>query len=686
MDNLNLKTTKPNQLNSESSPYLLLHAHNPVNWYPWGKKSLEKARKENKLIVISIGYSACHWCHVMEKESFNDPEVARIMNEHFISIKVDREERPDIDQIYMTAAQLITGTGGWPLNVFALPDGKPFFAGTYFPKQAWISLLTQINHLYQQNPGKIIEQAQTLTNGIRTVDTITFRTEKADFNRKDLDKIFQNWENQIDFTWGGLKGAPKFPLPVGTEFLVNYHYMSGEKKALQAVTTTLDHMAYGGIYDQIGGGFARYSTDKYWKVPHFEKMLYDNAQLVSLYAKVFQLTKKPLYKQVVYETLEFIRQELTTPELLAGGIAFYSSLDADSAGEEGRFYTWTKKEIEDELGNNNKLISDFYNLASQGNWEFNKNILYRSKTEEHLVEKYKIDTQTLEKIITEARIKLKNARSKKTRPALDDKILASWNALMLSGYVDAYRAFGDEKFLKMAVKNGIFLKKNLISIDGRMDRNFSKNKKKPAINGLLDDYAFTIQAFISLYQATFEENWLFLADRLLKYTLDHFYDKKKGMFFYTSDIDPPLITRKIEINDNVIPSSNSVMAKNLYLLGEYFYKEVYIKISKQMLNNLESNLLQHSTAFANWAILMSHFIQKPIEVAIIGKNCALKRKELDQYYLPNVILLGGKKEGKLPLLKNKLKQDQTLIYVCKNKTCLLPVSEINSALKQIREN
>lgn len=686
MKNINLRTTSANQLISETSPYLLLHAHNPVNWYPWGVKAIEKAKKENKLIIVSIGYSACHWCHVMEKESFSDPEVARVMNKHFISIKVDREERPDIDQIYMTAAQLLHGTGGWPLNAFTLPDGKPFFAGTYFPKTAWISLLIQINDLYQQNPEKIKAQAQTLSNGIISADSITFRTEKADFERKDLEKIFRNWENQIDIDWGGLKGSPKFPLPMGYEFLLKYQYVSGDKKAIEAVTTTLDRMASGGIYDQIGGGFARYSTDKYWKVPHFEKMLYDNAQLVSLYSKAFQVTRKLLYKQVVYETLDFVSRELTAPEFSDGEIAFYSSLDADTEGKEGQFYTWTKKEIQDTLGDRSQLISDFYNLDPQGNWEAGKNILYRNKTLQHLAEEYNISVGTLKKYIAEAREKLKNVRGRRTRPALDDKILASWNALMLSGYLDAYRVFDEENFLITALKNATFVKKNLITQNGRMDRNFNKNKNKSPITGMLDDYAFTIQAFISLYQSTFEEKWLFLAERLLIYTLNHFFDKKQGMFFYTSDKNLPLMTPKIEINDNVMPSSNSVMAKNLYFLGVYFYKNEYIRISKQMLNNLKSNLLQHSTYFANWAILMTHFIQKPIEVAIIGNDCIRKRKELDQHYLPFIILLGGNNEGKLPLLKNKYRQDQTLIYVCKNKTCLLPVSETKAALKLIGEN
>jgi len=673
-----------NQLIHESSPYLLMHAHNPVDWYPWGQKALDKAKRENKLVIISIGYAACHWCHVMERESFEDPEVAKIMNEYFISIKVDREERPDIDQVYMNAAQLLTGQGGWPLNAIALPDGRPFYAGTYYPKETWKSLLVQISNIYKQSPEKIEQQAKNLTEGIKSSEIITLNTGKPGFNPDDLDKIYTNWEGSIDFQEGGLKGAPKFPLPIGYHFLLKYHHMTQNKKALEAVKITLDKMALAGIYDQVGGGFARYSTDTYWKVPHFEKMLYDNGQLVSLYSAAYQLTKDPLYKKIVYETLEFIERELTSPGLPKGGYGFYSSLDADSEGEEGKFYTWTKEEIEKVLGKEAKLIIDYYNVTSAGNWETDKNILLRSKRDETFAEENKISVQELQKQVTSARQKLLEARSKKVRPPLDDKILTAWNALMLTGYVDAYRVFDEDRFLEKALKNALFIEKYMLSTDGRLNRNFKIDKGKSSINGFLDDYAFAIKAFVSLYQATFDEQWLFKAERLLKYTLQHFYDKSSGMFYYTSDLDPQLIARKMEVTDNVIPASNSVMAANLYLLGEYFYNEDYIKISKQMVNNVKSNLVRGGTYFANWSILMAYFIEKPLEVAIVGDDCILKRKELDRHYLPNVILLGGKTEGKLPLLENKLVKGQTTIYVCKNKACMLPVTDTDRALKQIK--
>ncbi|MCP5105091.1 MAG: thioredoxin domain-containing protein [bacterium] len=665
-----------NHLINESSPYLLMHAHNPVDWYPWGKEALEKARKEKKLIIISIGYAACHWCHVMEEQSFEDPEVARLMNENFVSIKVDREERPDIDQVYMSAAQLITGSGGWPLNAVALPDGRPFFAGTYFPKQNWISLLTRIRDVHAASPEKLLQQAESVTQGIRSAELVNFNPVKPDFSMKELQDAFSKWTARIDYEWGGHKGAPKFPMPVDHRFLLYYFHLTGETKALEAVTVTLDRMAMGGIYDQVGGGFARYSTDNVWKVPHFEKMLYDNAQLVSLYSYAYQLTKKPLYKRVVYDTLEFVERELTSKE---GG--FYSSLDADSEGEEGKFYVWSETALKKILGKDAPVVMAYYNVTGGGNWEEGKNILFSRASDDVFAKKHGLSPDQLRQKIDAAGKKLLAARSKRVRPPLDDKILTAWNALMLTGYVDAYRVFHDERFLERALKSAGFLKKNALSSDGRLNRNYKDGKS--SINGFLDDYAFLIRAFIGLYQVTFDEKWLFEADKMTTYALTHFYDESSRMFYYTSGLDPALIARKMEITDNVIPGSNSEMGMNLYLLGEYFYKEEYIEKSRRMLNNVKGNLLKYGGYFSNWGILMAHFVSSPYEVAIVGENWAAVRRELDGHYLPGMILMGGKEEGKLPLLKDKLVQGRTTIYVCKDKACRLPVTDIKKALEQM---
>ena len=429
-----------NQLIHETSPYLLQHAHNPVNWYPWGKEALDKAQKENKLIIVSIGYAACHWCHVMEHESFENEEVAKYMNDNFVAIKVDREERPDIDQVYMNAVQLLTGSGGWPLNCIALPDGRPIYGGTYFPKIQWINMLTQVSDFVKQNPDKAEQQAKSLTQGVQSSEMIYLNTEEAKFTTDDLNSIFTTWKSNIDFKNGGYNRAPKFPLPAGYQFLLHYNYITEDADALKAVTTTLNKMADGGIYDQIGGGFSRYSTDAYWKVPHFEKMLYDNAQLVSLYSSAYQKTKDPKYKIIVTETLDFIQRELTSKE---GG--FYSSLDADSEGEEGKFYVWTKSELQKALGNKADLIIDYYNVTEKGNWENSQNILFKSATDKKIADKYNITERELTKRVLEAKKILLKERKKRIRPGLDDKILTSWNALMLKAYIDAYRVFDNNK-------------------------------------------------------------------------------------------------------------------------------------------------------------------------------------------------------------------------------------------------
>jgi len=665
-----------NQLINESSPYLLQHAHNPVNWYPWGEEALEKAKNENKLIIISIGYAACHWCHVMEHESFEDEEVAKFMNKHFIAIKVDREERPDIDQIYMNAVQLITGRGGWPLNCIALPDGRPIYGGTYYPKEQWLQMLEQLTAFVKQNPEKTEQQAQALTQGLQSSGLININNQDFKFSKDDLNTIFENWKRSIDYKNGGSKGAPKFPLPIGYQFLLHYNYLSNDDDALNAVITTLDKMADGGIYDQIGGGFARYSVDESWKVPHFEKMLYDNAQLVSLYSSAYQKTKNPKYKIVIQETLEFIERELTSKE---GG--FYSSLDADSEGEEGKFYVWTKSELIKVLGSKADLIIDYYNITEEGNWEHGKNILLATSNIKEIINKYQITENELTKQVFEAKEILLKEREKRIRPGLDDKILTSWNALMLKAYVDAYRVFNDEKYLDLAIKNADFINSNIKTEDNRLHRNYKNGKA--SINAFLDDYAFTISAFISLYQATFDEKWLIEANCLLEYTLSHFYNNTSGIFYYTSDIDPALIARKMELMDNVIPASNSEMAKNLFVIGKYLYNDEYIFKSEKMLNNVKQNALKSGAYFANWDILLAWFVSDPYEIAILGKDYKEKRIELDQNYLPNVFISGGKNEGTLSLHEKKNIKGQTTIYVCQNRTCKLPVTEVSKALKQI---
>jgi uncharacterized protein YyaL (SSP411 family) len=665
-----------NNLIKETSPYLLQHAHNPVNWHAWGDEALEKAKKENKLLLISIGYSACHWCHVMEHESFENEEVAKIMNDNFICIKVDREERPDIDQIYMNAVQLMTGRGGWPLNCFALPTGEPFYGGTYFQKDQWIQLLNNVTNEYKVSPQKVIEYAQKLTEGIKTSEMLPMVKDNTPFSMDILDAGVARIKKQFDYVEGGGNHAPKFPMPNNYQFLLQYYYHTKDKEVLDVVELTLDKMAYGGIYDQIGGGFARYSTDKYWKAPHFEKMLYDNGQMVSLYSEAYQLTKKPLYKHIVYQTLEYIEREMT-----ANNGAFYSALDADSEGEEGKFYVWSKEELESILKDDYELAKEYYNVNSTGKWEGHY-ILLRKKDNSKIAKLFNISTEEVEKKIDRINATLLKERAKRIRPGLDDKTLTSWNALMLKGYIDAYNVFGEEKFLKSAIKNANFIVSIQIRKDGGLNHNYKNGVSN--LDGYLEDYSFTTEALIALYQATFDEKWLTHSKQLTDYAITHFYDTETGFFFFTSNNAKGLIARKMELSDNVIPASNSSMAKALFLLGEIYYNEGYTQKSKQMLKNIEAQISQYISGYSNWGILMLNNVKPFYEVAISGKKAHTKRQELNDTYIPNKLIIGSIKESKLPLLEMKQVNGKTMIYVCYNKACQKPVENVNEALLQIK--
>ena len=666
-----------NALIEESSPYLLQHAHNPVNWYPWGEEALTKAKNEDKMLIISVGYAACHWCHVMEHESFEDSLVASIMNENFICIKVDREERPDVDNVYMSACQLTSrGSCGWPLNAFALADGRPVWAGTYFPKDEWINILQQFIRLKQNDPEKIEETAANIASGMQSYDQLEVVTGDVDYTLEELTDIGDKFLSNIDFKNGGRNGSPKFPMPNNYEFLLKYNHLTGDEKALEAVTTTLDKMALGGIYDQLGGGFARYSVDDVWLVPHFEKMLYDNGQLVDLYAQAYQKTKSPLYKKVVEQSIGFVERELMSEEN-----GFYSSLDADTEGEEGKFYVFSKEEIYQVIGDEKSadIFSHYYDVSEKGNWE-HTNILNVVKTKEEVLKKYDLTSEDFDKIMDSARAKLFDFRSKRVRPGLDDKILASWNALMLSGYVSAYNALGNKDYLATAIKNGNFLKSKMVKEDFRLDRNYKNGKS--SINGFLDDYALTIKAFLDLYQATFDESWLDAADGLAKYTIQHFFNDETKIFNYTSDLDPPLVSNKVELSDNVIPGSNSSIARALFYLGTYKDNNEYKDISKQMLKNIVGQIaeIDQPNFYSNWCQFYVDLVKPPYEVAIVGNDAMDKRNQLAQTYISNALLLGGETEGNLSLLKDKLQEGETMIYVCQNKVCKFPVTEVDKAI------
>ena len=671
--------TYTNHLIHENSPYLLQHAHNPVDWYPWGEEALSKAKEEQKMLLISIGYAACHWCHVMEHESFEDSLVASVMNEHFVCIKIDREERPDIDDVYMTACQLASGRGcGWPLNAFALPDSRPVWAGTYFPKDQWVNILNQFSNMWQNEKGKLDDYAKQLTQGIQAQDQIIVGPPQQ-LNLEDAEKIAEGLITKVDKKRGGRQGAPKFPMPSNYRYLLHYYKMTGDQAALDAVEVTLKNMAEGGIYDQLGGGFSRYSVDADWIVPHFEKMMYDNGQLVSLYSQAYQLTKNPLYKKVVEQTVGWLDREMTNEH---GG--FYASLDADSEGEEGKFYVWKEEEIDALLSAEDaQIYKDYYTIKSSGNWEDEKNILYRKTSLEDMLSKHQIRNQELDQVIARCNKLLFDSRASRVRPGLDDKVLTSWNALMLIGLVDAYRAFQDPKLLDRALRNAAFIKSEMLQSDHRLMRNYKDGNVK--INAFLDDYAFVIEAFTALYQVTFDESWLQDAKALADYAITHFYDSEQKLFNYTSDTDPPLVARKKQIGDDVIPGSNSAMARNLNFLSHFYYDQKYIEISDQLLFSLVEPILKsgQTSFYSNWALLYLEKLHPTYEIAILGENYDAIKNDLQRQLLPNTIFLGGSHEGSLALLKDKLQSGTTMIYVCQNKVCQLPVQQADAALKQI---
>jgi len=672
-----------NNLINETSPYLLQHAHNPVNWNAWNEKTLALAKKENKLIIISVGYSACHWCHVMEHESFESEDAANVMNANYINIKVDREERPDVDQVYMNAVQLMTGQGGWPLNVIALPDGRPIWGGTYFKKEQWIEALNKISNLYSTNPEKLYEYADKLEHGIKAMDIVSLNGNEALFEDSFIKETVDIWSRQFDNRKGGMNRSPKFMMPNNYHFLLRYAYQNNDNTLNEFVNTTLTKMAYGGVYDQIGGGFSRYSVDEKWHIPHFEKMLYDNGQLVSLYSEAYLITKNKLYKDIVIETLEFVKRELTNPNG-----AFYSSLDADSFTseselEEGAFYVWKKEKLEQLLGNDYSLFSNYYNINSYGFWEDDNYILIRNKTDEHFIEKHKISLETLVSKKQQWQDLLLQERELRERPRLDDKTLTSWNALMLKGYVDAYRVLDNKDYLQSAIKNANFIINKQLREDGGLNHNYKNNIS--SINGYLEDYATVIEAFIALYEVTLNDKWLYTARDLTNYTFDHFFDNTNKIFYFTSNEDVSLLSRNVEYRDNVIPASNSIMAKNLYKLSHFFGNSHYYKTATTMLNNVKPEMKEYGSGFSNWLDLMLNYTKPFYEVAIVGSSVSEKVSELNSTYIPNKLIIGSKTENKLPLLENRYVDGETLIYVCVNNACKLPVSEVNKAINLIKK-
>lgn len=668
-----------NALARESSPYLLQHAHNPVNWEPWSEHALEKARNENKPLLISIGYSACHWCHVMEAESFEDEAVAGIMNEHFINIKIDREERPDLDQVYMDALQLMTGSGGWPLNIIALPDGKPFWGATYVRKKEWMQVLQQLAKLYKEDPAKVREYASNLSQGIQEINRIQPQEEEL-LDQEGIRAALYNWAEHFDVRMGGNRGAPKFMMPSNMELLLHYTHLNPDKALEDHLHTTLEKMAYGGIYDHVGGGFSRYSVDARWHVPHFEKMLYDNAQLISLYAKAYAATLNPLYEEVARQSLEFVERELSD-----GDGAYYSALDADSpdkAGtmKEGAFYTWQEEELQDLLGDDFPIFKDYYNVNAYGRWEEASYVLIRKDKADTLAKEHGIAVAELQARMQKCRSILLQAREQRTRPGLDNKVLTGWNAWMILALTDAYRYLGDEVYLQRALKCLSRLNTSITREAGGIFHSLGKD-----IPGFLEDYAPLVKACIALYETTGRVEFLEQARELTSYCQEHFLDPESGMFYFTDQQTPIVVRRSIETGDNVIPSSNAVMAENLFLLGQHFPGRGYREQVYPMLRSMQQNFAKYAHGHSHWMQVLLRLQFTFHEIAIVGADHRAVGKKFLEAYLPNCTLAMGTGDESLPLFKGRKVAAKTLIYDCVDGRCGLPSENAREVLENLRD-
>jgi uncharacterized protein YyaL (SSP411 family) len=686
-----------NHLIHETSPYLRQHAHNPVDWYPWGPKALERARRLDRPIFLSIGYSACHWCHVMEHESFEDPEVARILNEHFVSIKVDREERPDLDQIYMTAVQMLTGQGGWPMSMFLTTDLKPFYGGTYFPpddrygRPSFKRLLLALAEAWQMRRDEITQSSQQITERHQEAG----RLESVDGRLEP--RLLQNAVSMharvFDATYGGFGSAPKFPHPMELRLLLRAWKRSGDDQALDMARRTLDHMAMGGIYDHLGGGFHRYSTDERWLVPHFEKMLYDNALLIVAYLEAYQATQEPLYRRVVEETLGYVLREMTSPEG-----PFFSTQDADSEGEEGRFYVWSAQEIEQVLGKEKaNLFTDVYGASPDGNWE-GHNILHRSRTDEQDARMLRVQEAELRRALEESKRELFAVRSRRVWPARDEKVLTSWNALMINAFAQAAQVFDNPNYAGAAAKAADFILRAMRTPDGRLLRTYSAGSE-PKLNGYLEDYAFLLDALVSLYEATFEERWMEAALSLAQVLIEQFWDDADRGFFYTGRSHETLIARTKDVHDSSIPSGNSMAAFAFLRLSKLTgRRDLWDKAEATL--RLFRGLMAASPLAAGQMLVALDFYLGPVqEIAVVGELSSEETRRALQVirsgFRPNTVVAAKSAAERdpsrpdlLPLLADKTNRGVVTTYICEDLACqasLVGVEALEAALKNWRE-
>lgn len=680
-----------NQLINETSPYLLQHAHNPVNWYPWGDEALQKAIVEDKPILVSIGYAACHWCHVMERESFENEETAALMNAHFINIKIDREERPDLDHIYMDAVQTMTGSGGWPLNVFLTPGKKPFYGGTYYPPQAyanrpsWKEVLAAVADAFQQKRPEIEKQAENLTQHLVEANAFGIQdTGAMAFTTDDADTACSNMLKQADTTWGGFGRAPKFPQTQTIRYLLYYAALEATRpeslaaRAQAQALLSLDKLMEGGIYDQVGGGFARYATDTEWLVPHFEKMLYDNALLVTTLCEAYQVTGAERYKSCVEQTLAFVERELQHP---LGG--FYAALDADSEGVEGKFYVWSKGEIDALLGDEALPFTTYYDITETGNWE-EKNIPRILRPKETVASGLGITATELDALLERGRARLLQERSKRVRPCLDDKVILGWNALMNTAYSKAFEATGNAAYKAKAVAGMQFLLDAFEAEAGRFLHVWKAGVAKyPAF---LDDYAFLIEALLQLYRITTDRNWLLKADTICENVQADFAEEDTGYFYYTPRNQEDVILRKKEVYDGATPSGNAVMAGNLLTLAVLFNKPAWRLQGERMIAQLSNAILKYPTSFGAW-MLDFYLVHKGFkEIVLLGDHSAAHQMLLSRFLPQCIIMAATEADERFPMLAGKEAGNPLLIYLCENYACRKPVQTLNELLSLINVN
>lgn len=672
-----------NRLFKETSPYLLQHAHNPVDWYPWCNEAFERAKAEDKPVLVSIGYAACHWCHVMERESFENEDTAALMNEHFISIKIDREERPDLDHIYMDALQTISGSGGWPLNIFLTPDARPFYGGTYFPpvrafnRPSWQETLLGVHQAWKERKHELLAQADNVTAHLQQSNSFgtTIAANDDLVSLASLQQIAAAIRKQADTTWGGFGNAPKFPQTFTILFLLRHYHFTKDEEALQQALLSLDKMMQGGLFDQLGGGFARYSTDAEWLAPHFEKMLYDNALLIVAYAEAFQVTKNENYRRVVQETLQFVQRELLSEQ---GG--FYAALDADSEGVEGKFYTWSAAEIDAVLGNDAALFKTFYDVRNEGNWE-HTNILWMPTTLEAFCAQQGLQQDSFRQWLAACKQKLMQVRDKRIRPLLDDKIILGWNALMNKACTKAYAITGNEEYVTLAIANMNFLVQHFRDGEQHWFHVYKEQARYPAF---LEDLAYLGDALICLHEVTGNAKWLHEAETLTNYIVEAFSDIESPFFFFTRQGQGDVIIRKKEVYDGAVPSSNAMMAKLLHQLSLLLDRPDWGQKSRQMTGALGNAILRYPTSFGNWACLLQEFFVGTSEIAVVGpSHNQLKNNILSEYIPCRVLQTAPRVNERFPLLRGKDPGPQTALWFCKNYTCRPPVYTVADLMSLI---